>query len=134
MIKISELLHRWAELEPDKCGKSEANPPGSDNYIWRLGLGYSLDNLALGTDFAYALVQYAVQEAITDRKWQWEAHGSRAYNSSVVKSIDINMKIKDGATVAESLLESYLAALESTKSAATDGMLIRGYGSSNLNE
>ena len=114
---MKELLKQWAELEPDRCKwvPNEYNEKKWDcwfilgQYIHSSFESKELDFVEEGW---LGVIQYAVQHVIEAHGWQWELHGSRAYQSAVVKHSGITMKIKDADTCAEALLSAYIKALQ----------------------
>lgn len=103
---MKELLRRWSELEPNRCGK-----PGD---VWQV-MRETWCSAEWFGGFDYDRIQGAVQGAIEARGWQWELHGSKAYSEAVVKHVSIDMKIKNADSPAEALLSAYLAVLDTRK-------------------
>lgn len=137
MAIIRELLRKWAALEPEKCKletrpnqdwheefedfyiASEAGNEGEPGYGWGWQLVLT-DNRPGGyhpwKSESLMRIQWAVQEAIANRKWGFTLAYDSDYEAGISSDADWDTWSQGKHSAIAALLEAYIAALEMKES------------------
>lgn len=110
---MTELLKRWAELEPERCRPKPVGDPAPGPHIVAAGTWWSAGAFP---DITPALVLVAVIEGIEARGWWWKLHRYGTWPHLVRGHVGPDPlsavpRLGEGPTPAAALLTAYLAAL-----------------------